>query len=76
MTEADEAKQELHSVLGEAIIRMWSQLPQDIQQRLFEEAVALHGERMRQRLAVFLHGKHVRTHESKRNVPEPDSLGG
>src|SRR5262249_54574514 len=48
-------------VLGEAVIRLWSNLPQAVQNRLFQEAVTSHGESIRLPLAVFLHDKHPRT---------------
>ena len=68
----------LFRALGEAVVRIWSTLPQAAQQHLFEEAVMSHGEFMRPRLAVFLHDKHSRTSDSMRAraMPEPDSLGG
>ena len=52
--------------LGQAVIRSWGGLPQDVQQRIFEEAVIAghHGERdeaLREELAVFLHDRHPRT---------------
>jgi hypothetical protein len=53
-------------VMGTAIIDLWSELPQDIQEKLFERAVVLghHGERdemLREQLAKFLHDHHQRT---------------
>jgi hypothetical protein len=52
-------------VLGEAVIDVWSGLPQDIQQKLFEQAVlAGRGgseDHLRERLAKFLHDHHQRT---------------
>jgi hypothetical protein len=53
-------------VMGTAIIDLWSELPQDIQERLFERAVVLghHDERdemLREQLAKFLHDHHKRT---------------
>jgi hypothetical protein len=70
--------EQLTRALGEAVIRIWSNLPQDVQNHLFQEAVASQGESMRSQLAVFLHDKHSRTADSgkPREVPEPDSLGG
>jgi hypothetical protein len=64
--------------LGEAVVRIWSYLPHDVQHHLFEEAVVAQGEDVRTPLAVFLHGKHARTFDPirARDVPEPDSLGG
>jgi hypothetical protein len=52
--------------LGQAVIGAWGDLPQDIQQRLFEDAVVAghHTERdesLREQLAVFLHAQHPRT---------------
>ncbi len=65
--------------LGEAVVRLWSNLPQDVQHRLFEEAITSQGEAIRPQLAVFLHGKHARTLDplgKPREMTEPDSLGG
>ena len=52
--------------MGAAIIALWSELPQAIQETLFERAVVLghHGERdemLREQLAKFLHDHHKRT---------------
>ncbi len=52
--------------LGQAVVRIWGELPQDVQQQLFENAVIAghHGERdesLREQLAVFLHDRHPRT---------------
>ena len=65
--------------LGEAVIRIWSNLPQDVQNHLFREAVRSQGELIRSQLAVFLHDKHPRTLDplgKPREMTEPDSLGG
>jgi hypothetical protein len=70
---------QLTRALGEAIVRMWSNLPQDVQHRLFEEAIASRSETIRSQLAVFLHEKHRRTSDplgKPREMIEPDSLGG
>jgi hypothetical protein len=70
---------ELTRALGEAVIRIWSNLPQDLQNRLFQEAVTSHGHSIRLPLAVFLHDKHPRTLGplgKPREITEPDSLGG
>ncbi len=68
----------LFHALGEAVGRIWSNLPPAVQKHIFEEAVMSQGEAMRQKLAVFLHDKHTRTLDSikERAMPEPDSLGG
>jgi hypothetical protein len=52
---------QLTRALGEAVIRIWSDLPQEVQDRLFKEAVASQGESIRSQLAVFLHNQHERT---------------
>lgn len=54
--------------LGQAVVAAWGDLPQEIQQRLFEDAVVAghHRERdesLREELAVFLHHQHPRTNE-------------
>ena len=70
-------KEQLTRALGRAVIRIWSNLPQDVQDHLFKEAVASQGESTQ--LAVFLHDKHTRTVDplgDPREMKEPDSLGG
>jgi len=47
--------EQLRRALGEAVIRIWSNLPQEVQDHLFNEAVASQGESIRSQLAVFLH---------------------
>src|SRR6266702_2744867 len=69
---------QLTRALGEAVIRIWSNLPQDVQLHLFQEMVTSHGESIRAQLAVFLHDKHPRTSDplgNPREMMEPDSLG-
>jgi hypothetical protein len=61
------------------VVRIWSDLPQEIQHHLFEEAITSKGETIRPQLAVFLHDKHRRTSDplgNPRETIEPDSLGG
>jgi len=56
----------LADLLGAAIIELWSELPRDVQELLFEHAVEL-GQRgarddmLREQLAKFLHDHHPRT---------------
>jgi hypothetical protein len=73
-----ELQEQLARALGQAVIKLWSKMPHDVQHDLFEEALAFEGEAFRQRLAVFLHGQHARTWDSMkaRAMPEPDSPGG
>jgi len=52
--------------LGAASAELWSKLPQDLQQLLFERAVVLghrgeQDESLREQLAKFLHDHHART---------------
>jgi hypothetical protein len=52
--------------MGQAAIDLWSELPQEIQQSLFERAVLLghkteRDESLREQLAQFLHANHDRT---------------
>ena len=71
--------EQLTRALGEAVVRIWSNLPQEVQNHLFQEAVTSQGESIRSQLAVFLHDKHSRTVDplgEPREMPEPDSLGG
>ena len=70
--------EELSRVMGDAVVRIWGQLPHDVQYHLFEAALISHGEQTRPQLAVFLHEKHSRTCASlkARAMVEPDSLGG
>ena len=70
---------QLTRALGEAVVRIWSNLPQEVQNHLFQEAVTSQGEAIRSQLAVFLHDKHSRTSDplgNPREMKEPDSLGG
>src|SRR5258708_1511322 len=65
--------------LGEAVLRIWSNLPQDVQLHLFQEAVTSQGESIRPQLAVLLRDKDPRTSDplgNPREMTEPDSLGG
>jgi hypothetical protein len=53
-------------VMGAAVVDLWGDLPQPIQEQLFERAVVLghHGEQdemLREQLAKFLHDNHKRT---------------
>ena len=53
-------------VMGWAVIDLWGELPRDIQERLFEAAVAFgrlakRDQTLREHLAKFLHDNHQRT---------------
>jgi hypothetical protein len=68
----------LQLALGKAVTAVWSHLPQNVQQELFEHAVSAQDDATRERLAVFLHTIHFRTTDAlkARAIPEPDSPGG
>jgi hypothetical protein len=71
--------EQLTRALGVAVIRIWSNLPQEVQNHLFQEAVTSQGESIRSQLAVFLHDKHSRTADplgNPRQATEPGCLGG
>ena len=60
----DNDRQLVSHLLGQAVIDVWGGLPQDIQQKLFEQAVVVgpgNEENLRERLARFLHDHHQRT---------------
>jgi len=64
---ADESDARYLLVLGAAAADLWSNLPHELQQTLFERAVVLghKGERdesLREQLAKFLHDHHARSH--------------
>ena len=73
-----EISERVNRVLGQAVVRCWSELAPEIQATLFEAAVQAEGETMRQTLAMHLHDRHERTVQSvqAKAMPEPDSLGG
>jgi hypothetical protein len=60
---------EFERVLGKAALQLWSELPRDIQEKLFETAVPL-DQAARNRLAIFLHDRHPKT----AHPPKPTSL--
>ena len=62
----DERDDRYFLVLGVAIADLWSDLPQDLQQSLFERAIVLghkseRDESLREQLAKFLHDHHARS---------------
>jgi hypothetical protein len=77
MATTDGTDAELFLALGSAVSKLWSDLPQEIQQRLFEEVIAFRGESTRAPLALFLHQTPRTTDALKAQaIQEPDSLGG
>jgi hypothetical protein len=51
---------EFERLLGQAALQIWSDLPREVQEMLFETAVPLDPV-IRNRLAIFLHDRHPRT---------------
>jgi hypothetical protein len=54
------------SVLGAAAVHIWAELPQEVQEKLFEHAVVIghrseRDESLREELAKYLHERHKRT---------------
>lgn len=65
---------ELATMIGNAALEMWPDLPRDIQEVLFETS-ARGREDMRQTLAVYLHDHHPRTaHPAKPTVIAKEQL--
>jgi hypothetical protein len=61
-------------LLGAAALHLWAELPQAVQEKLFEHAIVIghhgeHDESLREQLAKFLHDRHARTQqaENRRN---------
>jgi hypothetical protein len=55
-----ETTSEFERLLGQAALRLWPDLPRDVQELLFETAVPL-DLAVRNRLAIFLHDRHPKT---------------
>jgi hypothetical protein len=74
----DQPEEKLFIALGRAASKLWANLPTDIQQSLFAEAILFGGEGIRQPLAVFFHERHSRTTDALKAeaLREPDSPEG
>ncbi len=74
----EQNSEQFSRALGEAVVKLWSRLPPDVQHDLFEAATTVRGGANRPQLAVYLHDRHARTRASleARAMVEPDSLGG
>ena len=51
---------EFERLLGQAALKLWPDLPRDVQELLFEMAVPVNPA-IRNGLAIFLHNRHPRT---------------
>jgi len=65
----NETVPEFERLLGKAALQLWSELPRDVQEKLFETAVPLDAA-IRNRLAIFLHDRHPKT----AHPPKPAAL--
>jgi len=61
---------EFERLLGHAALRLWSELPREVQEKLFETAVPL-DPMVRNRLAIFLHDRHPRMAHPPKPLPSP-----
>lgn len=57
------------NAIGQAVLQLWSDLPRDTQEKLFEDAVRADPE-LRHKLALYLHDHHPRT----AHPPKPTAL--
>ena len=57
------------NAIGQAALRLWPDLPRDMQERLFEDAVGA-DQTLRHELALHLHDHHPRTS----HPPKPTAL--
>jgi hypothetical protein len=73
-----DTSEQLSRALGDAVLKLWGELPTGLQNRLFREATTARDVKLRPRLAIFLHDQHPRTTAARRvqAIIEPDSLGG
>ena len=73
----NDGKERYVEALGLAALDLWSELPQEIQHSLFEQAVVRghkteRDESLREQLAQFLHDHHERT--AKRNAGQAGTV--
>lgn len=62
MTHIPERDNDFTAALGRATLARWGELPQPVQQRIFEDAATAGNDpAFREALAVFLHDHHPRT---------------
>jgi hypothetical protein len=73
-----DTSEQLSRALGDAVLKLWGELPAGLQTRLFREATTAQDVKLRPQLAILLHDKHPRTTAARRvqAIIEPDSLGG
>jgi glucose-6-phosphate-specific signal transduction histidine kinase len=66
MVDGIQPDQKFAQALGKAVVHVWAELPQEIQEKLFEHAVVAghqseRDESLREELAKYLHDHHQRT---------------
>ena len=70
MSETSDREQAFTRALGTAVVHVWGELPQEVQEKLFEHAVVAghqseRDESLREQLAKYLHEHHQRTRTSQ-----------
>jgi hypothetical protein len=68
------------ALMGEAALHLWAELPQPVQEKLFEHAVVIghqgaRDESLRERLARYLHDRHARTQAAASSALSTDRTG-
>jgi len=75
--EMDRSDRDFDQLLGAAVAKCWGELPQGIQQRIYEHAVgagcADDDPLFREQLAVYLHNHHPRTERQTAMPQEPSA---
>lgn len=66
MTVPPDRDDAFRQALGTAVVHLWAELPQDVQEKIFEHAVVAghrseRDESLREELAKYLHDHHART---------------
>jgi glucose-6-phosphate-specific signal transduction histidine kinase len=66
LTDTRDCEQAFKEALGAAVVHVWAELPESVQEKLFEHAVVAghrseQNESLREELARFLHDHHART---------------
>lgn len=66
----DDHRHRLTQALGTAVVHVWAEIPQSVQEKLFEHAVVAghrseRDESLREQLAKFLHDHHERTQRAR-----------
>jgi hypothetical protein len=71
----EEDSERFGKLLGTAVVELWSSLPQEVQQALFDAAATAGSQQLppdivREQLAIFLHERHPRTGLKENDAPD------